>query len=377
MDSITLVAEGLRVVLGFLNLLFVPGFVLSLVLFPRFTDMGVIQRLAYSTVLSISSVISLVLFMDVVLGVDTTPQNISLGLGMFSALMLLVWLCEIWYLSSTLPARVHEKVSGRYLSFRKYVSRIINARRDRFTPTALTRVLRHESIASDRNHVEHSYLIDVSEELDIHQVDETKWKIAEGALLPPPYPRTRYFELVINEFREEGQSLIDDLNVYPVTVAKKPDTSRGRRSIPKITGRIYEKTDTAEIQWIYSHDFHLFAILHSEDTLRQMVDRVLVKLEEIASSVRSGSRISSHIEETQKLRDEFEIGPERPRRVPAPRKVPAGHAAPQDPCPDRERPEEAHCGYHPGSPCPSCNTGELPQLRPDDRGYQDSGKGGR
>ena len=140
MDIITLVAEGLRVVLGFLNLLFVPGFVLSLVLFPRFTDMGVIQRLAYSTVLSISSVISLVLFMDVVLGVDTTPQNISLGIGIFSALMLLIWLCEIWYLSSTLPARVHEKVSGRYLSFRKQVSRIINARRDRFTPTALTRV---------------------------------------------------------------------------------------------------------------------------------------------------------------------------------------------------------------------------------------------
>ena len=211
--------------------------------------------------------------------------------------------------------------------------------------------------------------------MDIHRVDETKWKIAEGALLPPPYPRTRYFELVINEFREEGQSLIDDLNVYPVTVAKKPDTSRGRRSIPRITGRIYEKTDTAEIQWIYSHDFHLFAILHSEDTLRQMVDRVLVKLEEIASSVRSGSRISSHIEETQKLRDEFDVVLERPRRVPASRRVPAGYSAPGS-LPRPKATGGAHRRYHAGSPCPSCNAGEFPQLRPDDRGYQDSGKGG-
>ena len=73
-----------------------------------------------------------------------------------------------------------------------------------------------------------------------------------------------------------------------------------------IKERIYKKTDTAEVQWIYTHDFHLFAILYSEDTLGGMVDRVLLKLDEIASSIHKGSRVPSHVEDTQKLRDEFE-----------------------------------------------------------------------
>ncbi len=319
MDTVTLIGEGVRIALGFLNLLLVPGLVLSLVLYPRFTDMGLIQRLAYSTVLSISSVISLVLFMDVVLGIDTTPRNISIVLGVFSASMLLIWLCEIWYLSSSLPARLHTKVAVRYQAFERYLSRIVNSRKDRFAVTSMTRVLWHENVPSGRNHVDHSYLIDVSDELDIHQVDENKWKISEAALLPPPYPRTQYFELVIREFREDGQSLVDDINVYPVNVTKGPvgPGLRKQRGALKIAGRIYEKTGTSEIQWIYSHDFHLFPILYPEDTLRQIVNRVVAKLDEIATSVRSGSRVSSHVEDTQKLMDEFEIVLERPRRAPA------------------------------------------------------------
>ena len=105
-------------------------------------------------------------------------------------------------------------------------------------------------------------------------------------------------------------------------VTRKPDLTllgfRIRRGALKIKERIYKKTDTAEIQWIYSHDFHLFAILYSEDTLGQMVDRVLLKLDEIATSIKKGSRVSSHLEETQNLRAEFEGVLEKPRTVPAP-----------------------------------------------------------
>jgi hypothetical protein len=320
MDILILIGEGLRVLVGFLNLLFIPGFVISLALFPRFTDMGLIQRLAYSTVLSISSVISLVLFMDVVLGVDTTPQNISFGIGVFSASLLVIWLCEIWYLSSSLPAKVHRKFSGGYQVFQRYFSRMINSRRDRFTKTAMTTVVWHESVTSDRNHIEHTYLIDAGEEIDIQQVDEAKWKISDNAMVPPPYPRTRYFELAIREYKEAGLSLIDDLQVFPVTVTRKPDSTRGenkkKRGTLKISGRICEKTETAEIQWIYSHDFHIFAIIHSEDTLGQMVDRVITKIDEIASSIKSGSRVSSHVEDTQMLKDAFDVVLERPRRIP-------------------------------------------------------------
>lgn len=320
MDIVTLIMQGVRVVLGFLNLLFVPGFILSLVFFPRFTDMGLIERLAYSTVLSIGSVIATVLFMDVVLGVDTTPQNISLAIGVFTVFMLVIWLCEVWYLSSSLPARVHKRFSGGYRALQNYFSRLVNSRRDRFNDTTMIRVVWHENIRSGMNQVDHTYLIDAGEEFDVQLVDEHKWKASEPALVPPPYPAARYFELVIREFKEEGLSLIDDLQVYPVHVTKKPDVTflglRILRGAPKITRRIYEKSEFAEVQWIYSHDFHLFAILYSQDTLGQIVDRVLAKLDEIVTSIKKGSRISSHVEDTQKLKDEFEVILERPRRIP-------------------------------------------------------------
>ena len=67
MDIAAVIAGGLSVLLGFLFLLFIPGFAIMLVYFPRLSDLEIIERLVYSTVLSIGSVIALVLFMDVVL----------------------------------------------------------------------------------------------------------------------------------------------------------------------------------------------------------------------------------------------------------------------------------------------------------------------
>jgi len=42
-----------------------------------------------------------------------------------------------------------------------------------------------------------------------------------------------------------------------------------------------------------------------------MVDRVLLKLDEIVISIKNGSRISSHVEVTEKLKDEFDAVPEK------------------------------------------------------------------
>ena len=332
MDTGIFIIGGLKAIFGYLILLFVPGFVISLVLFPRFTDIGLVERLAYSMVLSIGSVIAAVLFMDVFLGVDTTPQNISLGLGLFSAILLVVWLCEIWYLMSNLSERVHRKFSGRFLGLRKYISRLMNSRRDRFTPTAMARVLCHESMQAGRDHVDHRYLIDIGEAIDIHHVDENKWKVSATTVVPPSCQKTQYFELDIREFKEEDTSLVDDLQIYPVHVTRKPDVTflggRIKRGPFTITKIIYGETESADVQWIYSHDFHLFAILHSEDTLGQMVDRVLLKLDEIATSIQKGSRVSSHMEDTQKLKDEFETALEKPRSIPTVPKMPAPHRQP-------------------------------------------------
>jgi hypothetical protein len=269
------------------------------------------ERLAGATILGMIIVIASILFMDNVLGVDATFGNIALGLGLFSTMLFVVWFCEMVYLSSDVPEKVHRTFSGRFLPFRKRVSRFMNGRRDRFTPTAMTRVIWHENIRVDSDHIDHSYLIDVKEPIEIQQVDENKWKVSEPSLMPPPYPKTWYFELVIREFNEDGVSLIDDLQIYPVHVTRKPDlTLLGHRIRPgaiTITDRMYNKTDSAEIQWIYSHDFHLFPILYSQDTLARMVDRVLEKLDEIATSIKKGSRVTSHLENTQKLKDEFDV----------------------------------------------------------------------
>ena len=314
MDTVPVIVEAARVILAFLNLFFIPGFVISLVFFPRFADLGLIQRLVYSLILSIGAVIAF-LFVDIVLGVGTTPGTISLTLGVLSAFMLVVWLCEIWYLNSSLPVKLNKRFSGGYQEFQIYFSRIINSARDRFTNTAMARVVWHENVMSERNHINHSYLIDIGEEIDIQQVDENKWNSSDRALLPPPHPRARYFELYIRENNEDGISLIDDLQVYPVQITKKSEGINEVHSIQrrtlKIARRIYKKTDTSEIRWIYSHDFHLFGLIHPQDTLGLMVDRVLLKLDEIVISIKNGSRISSHVEVTEKLNDEFDAVPEK------------------------------------------------------------------
>lgn len=70
--------EVLRVIFGFILVLFIPGFALTWALFPHRDDLSDIERLAYTFVLSILSVMLGVLFMDVKLGLEVTPINIVL-----------------------------------------------------------------------------------------------------------------------------------------------------------------------------------------------------------------------------------------------------------------------------------------------------------
>ena len=174
----------------------------------------------------------------------------------------------------------------------------------------MTEVVYHEYQKSGRNHVDHSYLIDVGEEIDIQQVMEYKWKVFDSVILKPPHPRTRYFELAINEFKGNGSSMIDDLQVYPVLVTKRPDVKIFgfliKRGNWHITERIYKKASTTEIQWIYSDDFHLFAITHAQDNLDLMVDRIIIKIDEIANSIKSGYRVYSHMENQRMRRNAFD-----------------------------------------------------------------------
>ena len=316
MDIIPVLLEGMRVIMGFLMLFFVPGFALSLVIFPRFTDIGIIKRLAYSTVMSIGSVIVLVLFLYAVLRADITPENIIIGITAFSLIAFFGWLLEVWYLNRHTKGSRELQLAEDYQELQKYYSRKINAARDRFRKDTRTVVAWHEHLRSGLYHIDHSYLIDIGEEIDIQQVRENKLKVTESIIVKPPYPRTRYFELAIREYKEGGTSLVDDLQVNPVLVTKKPDRIfLGfvlKRGPVDIAERIHKKTSTTDIQWIYGHDFHLFAIIHAEDTLDEMVNRIIGKLDEIAHSIKSGVPVSSYAEDRQILKDAFDAVIEKP-----------------------------------------------------------------
>jgi hypothetical protein len=173
----------------------------------------------------------------------------------------------------------------------------------------MTEVVYHEYQRADRNHFHHSYLIDVGDEVEIQQVMEYKWKVFDSVVLKPPHPKTRFFELFITEYKEDESSLIDDMHVYPVHAKKHPDFRilglRIKRGKWEITERIYKKAHTTEIQWIYTDDFHLFAITHASDPLDLITDQVIAKIDEIATSIKSGYRINSHMENQRIRREEF------------------------------------------------------------------------
>jgi uncharacterized membrane protein len=124
MDVVTVIFGSLKIIFGFFLLLFIPGFAISLVFFPRSAELSLIERLAYSTVLSIGSVIGLVLLMDLVLGIDTTPDNIFIIICVISIVALIIWGCERWYMKSSLKPRIDSLLTIDYLTFHNYYSRL-------------------------------------------------------------------------------------------------------------------------------------------------------------------------------------------------------------------------------------------------------------
>jgi hypothetical protein len=174
----------------------------------------------------------------------------------------------------------------------------------------MTHIIYHEYEKLDKKHIHHSYLIDVGDEIEIQQVMEYKWKVFDSVVLKPPHPKTRFFELIVRELVESDHSLIDDMQVYPVSAKRKPDLTflgfRIKRGDWTITEKIYKKENTTEIQWIYTDDFHLFAITHATDPLDIMIEQIVAKIDEIANSIRNGYRINSHMENQQMRREAFD-----------------------------------------------------------------------
>jgi hypothetical protein len=319
MDTVPVILGVLRIILGFIFLVVIPGFAISLVIFPRFNEMSILDRLVYTAVLGITSAIAFVLFVDSMPGLELTLENLTLVAGVFSAGVLLVWLCKRWYLNRQLRKHPEPQISEDSPDHQRYYSREINAAKDQFRQDTRTVVVYHESERlSGMNFVSHSYLLDVAEEIDIQQVVEDKVKGTDRVILDSPSPKTRYFELILLEHTEDLSSLVDDLQIYPVHVTTKPDTKPGvtlQRDSLLITERISSKTSTEEVQWVYSHDFHIFAFIHAEDSPARMVDRILGTLDEIVIAAKSGVRIHSIAGDRQILRAPFDAVSEEPESI--------------------------------------------------------------
>jgi len=98
-DIIGILLGFFRALIGFLFLLFIPGFAISFALYPRLPDVSVLTRLALSFVVSIGTVIAAVLFLDLIMGIDTTPLSVFLVTLGITVLALTIWGIELLVLS--------------------------------------------------------------------------------------------------------------------------------------------------------------------------------------------------------------------------------------------------------------------------------------
>jgi len=84
------VSTTLRVILGLIYVLFLPGFVLCWAIFPDDSEIDSVERLGLSFGLSIPLTLAWVLALDHVFGVSLTALNIVLGMGALMAVFLAI-----------------------------------------------------------------------------------------------------------------------------------------------------------------------------------------------------------------------------------------------------------------------------------------------
>lgn len=87
----------LRIVFGLIFLLVVPGYALTLALFPKKDDLEVMERIGFACALSIVADLLTTLFIDLVLHIPTTAMNIVVALLMLTALALFIWRVELLF----------------------------------------------------------------------------------------------------------------------------------------------------------------------------------------------------------------------------------------------------------------------------------------
>jgi len=97
-DIIALVLASARLFTALAFLLFLPGFALLLVFYPKSGDLPFFERIVLSSIVSIGATIGVFLALDLILGVETTAVNSFLSLLIITLLALVVWRTELFFI---------------------------------------------------------------------------------------------------------------------------------------------------------------------------------------------------------------------------------------------------------------------------------------
>ncbi len=119
-----MIVELVRVVVGLVLILFIPGYALSLAFFPRKEDITGNERIALSFVLSIAGVMLSVLFIDIGLGLNTTPLNIVITIVSLTLLSLIVWKIHLYIINK----RLKQAIIKRAFQYRDRIVRTAKLR---------------------------------------------------------------------------------------------------------------------------------------------------------------------------------------------------------------------------------------------------------
>jgi hypothetical protein len=160
-------------------------------------------------------------------------------------------------------------------------------------------IIFHKIRRTSWHHLRHTYLIDVGTAIEVPLIDVSN--LFENCILGPPSPKTRYFEIEIDELREGKKKTALFQNIFPVRVKRKPDWRilkfRVKHGSWIVTERIQFPTDTGEAQWMYSDDFNiLFLSSAGSHDLAMLTDLITGKLNAIVRSFQEGNHITSEFE---------------------------------------------------------------------------------
>ena len=172
----------------------------------------------------------------------------------------------------------------------------------------MTDLLYHKIRRTDWHHVRHSFLVDIGTTIDIPLMEVSD--LYESCILKPPCPKTRYFEIEIDEKWEGRTKTALFHTIFPVLAERKPDWRflmfRIKRGSWTITERIHFPTDIGEIQWLYTDDFNiLFLSSGGRHDLDMLVNLITDKLNAITQSFCAGTIIPSEFENQLLCRTTF------------------------------------------------------------------------